>query len=220
MPWAQGTDEELVLWDGLAALGGAGSARPLSLVYSGQRAGCAFAHLLCLVFKPRRPPTWHGGCVSIGSRCPPRRPVLVPVGELFSPCLKNCTLLPCSGALPGCCMVGVGRRSLLSWGELSRRQRLHGASAPARTVCLPTLPSWDGAGVRPGAQREMLLPCRVTAAVACVGAGVWPAVCGRIYSWLLALASSSPSPCQHQCLLDIYCHLFSGLCFLVWCSLG
>lgn len=77
--------------------------------------------------------------------CPPPEPVPVPAGALFSPCLKICTLLPCSGVLPGCCTVGVGRRSLLSRGERSPPQRLHGGSAPVCTVCLPTLRPWDGA---------------------------------------------------------------------------
>lgn len=79
-----------------------------------QQAESTFAHLLCLVHKPLRslcPRTWHGGRISVGLSCPPREPVLVPVGGLFSPCLKNCTLLPCSGVLSGCCTVDGGEVS-------------------------------------------------------------------------------------------------------------
>lgn len=181
------------------------------------------AHLLCLVHKPLRslcPRTWHGGRISVGLSCPPCEPVLVPTGGFFSPCLKNCMLLPCSGILPGCCTVDGGE---VSGGEACcdgvsylPDSTCTGHQPPACTICLPRLPSWDGAGVLPGTWwgegDAVTLPshsCRR------VGAGVRPAVCGKIYSWLLALASSSPSWCQHQCLLDIYSHLcFLGSVFL------
>lgn len=64
---AQGTDGRLVeavssmWWFGctLEVLG-AGSTRPLSLMYSGQRVGCTFTHLLCFVCKPLCPLLCHG----------------------------------------------------------------------------------------------------------------------------------------------------------------
>lgn len=112
-------------------------------------------------------------------------------------------LLPSSRILPGCCTMGIRKRSLVSWGELSTQHLCRG-SGPACSICLPMLP--------PVGQRGTPVPCQVTAAIVCAGAAAQPAVCRKIYSWLLALASSSPSPCQHQCLLDIYSHLlFSGL---------
>lgn len=160
--------------------------------------------------------------VTVGLSCHPREHVLVPVGILFSPCLKNWTLFLFSGVLLGCCMVGIGRRSLLSWGELSPRRHLHRGST--RVLHLPphaSLLGWTCYSSQLPAEctagrGRCCYPCQVTAAVVRVGAGAQPAVCGKIYSWLLALASSSLSRCQQQCLMDIYSHLlFSGLCFLV-----
>lgn len=145
---------------------------------------------------------WCGGCISrveLPSTC-------ACPGSHWGTflCLPEVLMLfHSSGILPGCCMVGIRRRSLVSWRELST-QHLCRESALSCSICLPMLPH-----IR---QREMPVPCQVTAAIVCAGAAAQPAVCRKIYSWLLALASSSPSRCQHQCLLDIYSHLlFSGL---------
>lgn len=109
--------------DGLAASPGCQKqvVTPLSLRYSGQSPVHLCSPALFGLQSSSSSSCPHvvwWGCISVGLSCPPHEPVLVPAGAHFSPWLKTCMLSPCSGVLPGCCVVGVRRRSLLSWGEL------------------------------------------------------------------------------------------------------
>lgn len=167
MPWAQGTDGRLVgrelcgkVW---LLLGGARSRshqsieshtqRPESKVHLTSALFGLCASLSCFLSCPLPAvilSVWRGGRISGGLTCPPREPVPVPAEVLFFPCLKNCTLYPCSGILPGCSWgLSGGEACCTGEGCLSPTQHLHKVSAPVCSSHLPTLPFWGAAVVLP-----------------------------------------------------------------------
>lgn len=120
------------------------------------------------------PSLWSGGHISGGLSCPPREPVLVSAEALFSTCLKNCTLFPYSGVLPGCYIGAVRGRSLVSWGGLCLSYTGLAQGAPATAPHFPPvvqLVFFPAPIPVQGWQREMPHGCRGVC-----GAGAWPAV--------------------------------------------
>lgn len=162
-------------------------------MYSSQRVGCTFAHLLCLVCKPLCPLPCHGYW-----------PALMPYpwhrGHPSAGLSMSCCLLwgaflflleglesPCSGVLHSY-VVDIrrspGKRCLL--GSTCTRDQLH-CAPPAS----PRFSGWSYSFLAPipvqGRLREWLFPLPSHNWHSVYWDAVWPAVSGKTYSWLLAL---------------------------------